>query len=795
MRAIAASVFMASSFASLMSQGLVTLEGRQFKVGAQDYYPIIMNFSVSAAINAVPDHDNPPANPGSDVYLTTDGHYGPENPQVSTVVFDCQDGSACDADLLDYFDRAKDMGFNALRIVGMAPYFRHREDLGLASDPASRVFSYKLFGNDGGEESGRAFIDLVGPDFQDAQSVAHFDRIEHLLDLADAADMKAILLCVERTRESDGPPGTSGMYPTYDMEAAVAYAEYLTALAGHLNGHPALLAYDLFNEPSFAGINVIGGTNNEKWRKSDYCVFTTIWREAIRSADPDHLITLGGVGLGEATSWDISALKIDFYSLHIYPWARYDADYTGSYDYADVMSRYQGQLHWMSRQCPMPWIIGETGFSGTDATGPYPHTDPDPSYHAFPYMHGTESEQADFALASLQLTRDCGGSGWSWWQFQEIAWWGLDDIGSGVPPLEPKNMQELYYGLFHLGDGTSTWVAKPAAAVIDNFPVPPMPASPGAQPANYYNPYSFPTTQVLGLAVEDDLGIPIENAFATIVWYNEDDISTEPDLLSGSSTDATAHTFSDATGIYIYYEQPQIIGFYEPAYTNIEVTAIGHSSESRGTWTGTSITDGETFVLARPDLAFHGTVSGLTVSSETGIDHKYFEGWDDLSTWNMTMTAAPDPGATEVMFRARSTVLVGPEFHAQEGSEVHIHLEQTWPVCSGNNYHMMVAGNQGMNSSSELPDIEAREKLELQFLVDAREFRIWPNPATDMLTVQTTNTPGQLLLTDPSGRLVNTWSLTRPQLELDLHNLSAGVYSLTWTSSSGCESLSFIKQQ
>src|SRR5690606_41652377 len=96
--------------------------------------------------------------------------------------------------------------------------------------------------------TGRAFVDLEGPPFDGPLSQAAFDVIEHFLDLAEIADLKVILLCMEG-HGGNAITGAQRMYPTFDHYAVEAYSSYLQALSARLNGHPALMAYDLANEP------------------------------------------------------------------------------------------------------------------------------------------------------------------------------------------------------------------------------------------------------------------------------------------------------------------------------------------------------------------------------------------------------------------------------------------------------------------------------------------------------------------------------------------------------------------
>ena len=89
----------------------VTLDGRQFKDGfGNDFYPKCMNFYISIVF---PDdtHTAP-----EDLYVATYNSYGVNE------YFDCSGTDECDTKLNIDFQRIHEMGFNAVHVVGLAPY-------------------------------------------------------------------------------------------------------------------------------------------------------------------------------------------------------------------------------------------------------------------------------------------------------------------------------------------------------------------------------------------------------------------------------------------------------------------------------------------------------------------------------------------------------------------------------------------------------------------------------------------------------------------------------------------------
>ncbi|MCU0319417.1 MAG: cellulase family glycosylhydrolase [Flavobacteriales bacterium] len=730
--------------------GLVTLEGKQFKVDGSDLYPVVLNFSVSHLCGCDPTI-GPPASPNG-VYFSIDRDYGP------STGFDCVSEQSCDAQLLASLQQVVDLGFNTIRLVGVAPHYRHRYDLGPPQDPNNRSFSYTLMSQNGQ----RGWVDLDGAAFDGPQSNAYFDRIEHLLDLAGSIGLKVILLCVEKGPANEAL-GMYKMWPTYDEEASNHYRNYLAALSARLNGHPALLAYDLFNEPVWAEIHV--DANMSKWKKVDICRFVTEWSEGIRQSDPDHLITIGGTGHEELENFDLSLLKIDFYSLHIYLFGSFD----GSFDLERTKERYRGHMHWMSQQCPMPWIIGETSFSANDDMNDWPHTGPSAAQHQWPYMHGNEQQQAEFAQWSFDLTRQCGGSGWSWWAFQEVNWWNLSDIGQWN--LTAGDMRELYYGMHYLGDGTANWLEKPVCDVVRALSPAPMPTSPGSEPLNYRNPYDLVPAVVSSGSLIDQYGLPIEHAKVRTVWANE---------INGQYTWTGQYTFTDHSGQFELYVQPVMQNTIS-TFIGAEASSVGGENLVWGYWGEFDpVPQGSTAIMERAAFEFDGVVANLNIPSTSATSSLLYQGWSALSVYNVNVQSTPDPGATHVEMTARDEVHITGEFHAQHGSSAHVYLSETSAPCTDPSFTALVP----VTNSAETASAASTKKIELNFkTIDQPVVQVYPNPTDGLVTLTwSSNDRLDYSVVDPEGRTIMNGSSTEPPALLDLRDLADGAYLLSWRS-------------
>ncbi|MCO6481308.1 MAG: cellulase family glycosylhydrolase, partial [Flavobacteriales bacterium] len=320
----------------------VTLEGRKFMSGGQEFYPVAMNYSVLLTrSNAVQGQPAP-----AEIYFAPDASFGP------TSGFDCLGETNCHDRLLADFQKVRSMGFNAVRLTGcLTVGYRDTPEHG----DNERRFNLEVYQNpfpNGNHDADHVQVDLE-EGIDGAYSQRLFELINGVLDVAQEADLKVILL-VAGPGKRNPDENRRYMYPTFDQQAVDDYANYLAHLATALQGHPALLAYDLFNEPQFNSLeyqqcaNPVLGEDRicgEKWHKEDICAFTDQWYSAIKQHDPDHLVTLGGLGLYELEVWDMGALHLDFYSLHIYPYA----DYRGNWNDPQSRARLQAELYWFGQ--------------------------------------------------------------------------------------------------------------------------------------------------------------------------------------------------------------------------------------------------------------------------------------------------------------------------------------------------------------------------------------------------------------------------------------------------------------
>ncbi|MBN2680946.1 MAG: cellulase family glycosylhydrolase [Bacteroidales bacterium] len=358
-------------FANMNFAQNVTIEGKKFKIGDEDFYPVVINYLVAYVYND--DETEFVFSPIIDV----DG-WG----------YECNNQINCLEQMRKNLQQTKNMGFNSVRIVHFEITFNDNQN-------------FCIMGKN--ETYGKKHFELSS-DFSDIHSQNLFSFYKSFLNLAYEEDIKVIILC-----------GGNGSLE-HTQEFHEAYPNYLTALGSYIHNNctdqekSALLAYDLLNEPLTNNQVALWPQSNAPYHKKSYiCQSVTNWYDCLKASDPNHLITLGGQGFFDVFEWDLNILKLDFYSPHIYP---------GLASYLDETFRYQNQedlvngyIYWIGKNSPMPWIIGEIGYgANTDL-----FTDPITT-------NGTLNNQKDFAHETLKSVVENGGSGYSWWVYSNLSW-------------------------------------------------------------------------------------------------------------------------------------------------------------------------------------------------------------------------------------------------------------------------------------------------------------------------------------------------------------------------------------
>lgn len=375
------------------AKGFVSLVDGRFVIDGRPFFPMVMNYNVSLMSD------------GKQVWPASYSGYNPGD------VFHCNDPVSCETQLREEFAMMRNAGFNSIRLVSMAEGPFVPEEGG---PPVLRA-------------NGPDRSDMLLPYEDDVVHENYISAVHHLVRIADSEGLKVIVL----TTIHEAKPYTR----TNFVEIAQA-----------LRDDPAVLAFDLFNEP-------LHFDRPPRTKKSAHDLAED-WRSLARKHAPHHLVTIGLTGIREIHAWDPDILDVDFISFHPY---EYEPD--------QVLN----ELAWYGRHVRTPWIIGETSLPADGDSIDY-------------------EAQRLFAERTLATTVACGGIGYSWWQFEDVSWGQFHSDYMGLWTMEDKE--------------------KPTAEVFRDFDPARVTASCELLP-NYHNYSEHRETRITGRLL-DGTGAPIE---------------------------------------------------------------------------------------------------------------------------------------------------------------------------------------------------------------------------------------------------------------------------------------------
>ncbi len=275
----------------------------------------------------------------------------------------CQNQSDARMALFADFARIREMGFNTIRIYGMELYANSSsadKKLWATGKKGSQLENIQLLSSKKNNKILASMAKVIVEEAHDAGLQVIF--------LTGGANLQR-----NRVRER--------------------YNEWLETLCDTLKALNPIFAIDIYNEPIYSTSSMLN--------KTELHEITKTWYSTIKKRLPKTLITIGLVGPEDVAGWDPEALQIDFVNYHLYPLA---------HDYEYVASA----LYWISQTAKKPWIIGETGYSGSnDSTQSH--------------RQGTEADQRKYALFSMNRALCRGAQGYSWWAYHDVFWNTAED--------------------------------------------------------------------------------------------------------------------------------------------------------------------------------------------------------------------------------------------------------------------------------------------------------------------------------------------------------------------------------
>lgn len=736
----------------------VTLEGRQFKLGGNDFYPLVCNYSFEIIFNSP---DISPFPSLSQLYLSPSRNYGNGYPGLAYLPnnhFDYDTDIGALAQIDADFQKISDMGFNAIRTHGITA--------NMYNSPTGN-FYYEIIPNYHSVGPSNYYptvrLEPLGTTFNYAtnpQLAKLWDFYDIIFTKAQAHGLKVLL---------DVAGGTIGSNSLSSHHSS--YNNYLAALADHFKNNTALMAYVVIEEPDLEANNNTGNT------KKQICTYTTEWYDAIKGNnsspnDQNHLVTASCVFVGCVFEWDPGVMKLDFFSPHLYPG-------TESFEGNSTIEPYYrtlGFLQWLRDNCPMPWITGETGFSACDDsyfTNTLPTWAPNPL--SPPDDFGDLSDQLWFADNILDEVRNAGGSGFSWWNYQENWWPSPGEEGYGL--IDHSGNDKPVVGAF-TGYLNSTTHQPPSASFFN-------------APANYYNPYNTGSVPVFGYNSTNDNTINgdvydantmegIKDAYIFAWNWLATDIGLDgiPHTLDDHYTWSAMHTFTDASGHF------QIIpyNFLQPTITDphrivkIRVSATGAERAYDGPWDDIPFFT-STILLDRNSIEYDALVQNLTVNP--GI--KNFRGRNTLTASDVIVLSGANSD-----FTARNQITINPYFEANSGSEVHIFTSE-FQECPTYNFYAKMGNQQISGGTTSLEENE--RTIEIAFTPKSKfaYMKVKPNPGKGMFFVEfaSNETESSKLIVkiyDMMGSKIYESTEFKNNFIIDLSNNPIGVYALQITS-------------
>lgn len=725
------------------AQNYFKINGRQIiDENGDPFFPVIMTYTQHLVHDdniSVP-HLNPTMTELNDhYYLSPDYHMGVVNDYECTSVATCHD------DIEEDFQKIKDLGFNTVR-------FGFNIKWKPGGSPMQNKFYVRTFENCGNIDGCWNDSDYVEFDYDAVNGYANSDVLNFMIDRIDELINIAI-----------SPPynfkvmlsiGNGGSNVPDNTTAPNAFTALLAHVASHFSNYTSLISYDIASEP-------VGSENYFTSSKQQVCDWTTLWYDALKGADPNHLICTNG-DVKDVIYWDPAVIKADFFAIHPYPELLMYEKTTPGYDVGQAaIDRFVGRMYWFRNYCPKPFSIGETGFTAADFANP----DFDQDYPTMPGLDlqdlisydGTIAQQHDFAEQSFLSLMDCDGIAYNWWNYQDN--WNY----------------EVGYGLLHHGEVPSTtpnppdWLHKPAADVFINPPTPTYICDP---PGNYADPYNcgmFNTNQINAVTGQmvDNNNNGIGGGFLQALNF------IEKISIGGGNFQyihSWLYSYSDANGnfeIIPYTPNPLFthtivyIRGSAPGTEKFEVGALyPWSTDQQMQNPGTITLDDYV------NFKYDGVFNGETISQS---ENKNLKGWNSVTVSNTTIDGISD-------ITARQEININSEFQASNVSEVHIFPSDAFIDCDAvSGFYRMVENN---STPTQLTNIQ--KEIEIDFKKSVKpNVEIIPNPNSGVFTIEIFNAENSLIsisIKNPIGNDLDRFISLEQKISLDLRYFSKGIY-------------------
>lgn len=341
----------------------------------------------------------------------------------------------------------------------------------------------------------RAFFDV----FVNSKELIYF--IKEIIQIAKETNLRVMILLPKHKKQK-----TSN-------ELRMSYIEFVLE---SLKECSTVFSYDFFNEPLYFDNSEYTHYEDVHRSKEDAYKIVLEWKNVMMNLAPNQLLTIGYAEPTEVFEWDPSLLPVDFVSVHTYN-----------------PLRVPNEIYWYSKYIDKPWIIGETSLPADNDSISY-------------------IEQSIYMKDVLSRVVNCGGSGFGWWQFQDVLWGPFEH--NYTPLLNHNGVSKTKSGNYLIYGSL-----KPAVDVLREFDF--SKKEKCSCHTNYNNLLGYHNFLIKGTVVDINK-TPLEGA--VIRGWNE-------------SWGIAANTFSDSLGNFTLYSNDEFVHF-EVSSSNTNTLKFDHFS-------------------------------------------------------------------------------------------------------------------------------------------------------------------------------------------------------------------------
>jgi hypothetical protein len=186
-------------------------------------------------------------------------------------------------------------------------------------------------------------------------------------------------------------------------------------------------------------------------------------------------------------------------------------------------------------------------------------------------------------------------------------------------------------------------------------------------------------------------------------------------------------------------------------------------------------------------LPFEREVQGVTYGL---TDEEDLTAWSSIALHDVVSQGNGTTGA-EVDARARDHVTITGESHFQEGSEVHLWIEPTFPDCSSGSYHMMHVpfGSQGLDGQ---PASRANKTRKVELSFELPDIEVLQDAGGTYALFVSHGGPGSWHVFDGSGKLVWVSETLAERVQCGTAQFAQGEYTALWQSGTHRSAKRFI---